>query len=144
MSSLYVICKVGESEFAISADEVEQMETFTGVTPVPGAPPYVAGLVQIRQRVIPLLDVRTRFGLEPMPAALSSRIIVLTLERRLVGILVDSAREVQAIPPEQFREPPELVTKTSAGFVKSIAQLKDRIIMLLDTEKVIGKEFTHA
>lgn len=143
MSSLFVICKIAESEYAIPADDVFQMETYTGATPVPGASSYVVGLVQIRQKVIPLLDLRARFGLKPIEPTLESRIIVLSLGQRLVGILVDSAREVQTIPPEQFREPPEIVAKQSTGFVKSIAQLKNRIIMLMDTEKVIGEEVSH-
>jgi purine-binding chemotaxis protein CheW len=138
-----VICKVGDSEYALSADDVYQMESYSGATPVPGAPSYVAGLVQIRGQIIPLLDVRLRFGLEPKSPTIESRIVVLKLQDRLVGILFDSAREVQNILPEQFRAPPGIVAKRSEGFVKSIAQLKDRIIMLLDSEKVIGEGVAH-
>jgi purine-binding chemotaxis protein CheW len=139
MSSLHVICKIDQSEYAIPADEVYQMETYTGATPVPGAPNYVAGLVQIRQQIIPVLDVRTRFGLPSQVATLESRVVVLKIAERLVGIIVDSAREVQNISADQFRAPPDIVAKQSAGFVKSVAQLKNRIIMLLDSEKVIGE-----
>lgn len=144
MSTLHVICRVGESEYAIPASEVYQMETYSGATPVPGAPSYVAGLVQIRQQIIPVLDVRARFGLRALEPTLETRVVVLELGKRLVGVLVDSAREVRNIAPEQFREPPEMVAKQSAGFVKSVAQLKDRIIMLLDTEKVVGQEVVNA
>lgn len=144
MSTLHVICKIAETEYAIPAAEVYQMETYSGATPVPGAPPYVAGLVQVRQQIIPVLDVRARFGLRAIEPSLETRVIVLGLGERLVGILVDSAREVQNISSEQFRAPPELVSKQSAGFVKSVAQLKNRLIMLLDTEKVVGEEVVHA
>lgn len=143
MSTLFVICKIGESEYAVPADDVFQLETYTSATPVPGAPSYVVGLVQIRQKVIPLLDLRIRFGLKPVEPSLESRIIVLSLGQRLVGILVDSAREVQTISPERFREPPEIVAKQSTGFVKSIAQLKNRIIMLMDTQKLVSEEVSH-
>lgn len=144
MSTLHVICKIDESEYAIAASEVYQMETYSGATAVPGAPPYVAGLVQVRQQVIPVLDMRVRFGLRVAEPTLETRVVVLELGKRLVGILVDSAREVQNIAPEQFREPPEVVAKQSAGFVKSVVQLKDRIIMLLDTQKVVGQEVVNA
>ena len=143
MSSLHVICKVGDSEYAVPADSVVQMEAFSGATPIPGAPKYVAGLVQIRGRVLPVLDVRIRFGLEPRPTTLESRIIVMKFGERIIGILVDSAREVQNIAAEMFTAPPGVVAVQSAGFIKSIAQLKDRIIMLMDSEKVIGEEIPH-
>jgi purine-binding chemotaxis protein CheW len=143
MSELHVICKVGESEYAVSADDVYQMDTYSGATPVPGAPSYVMGLVQIRQQIIPVLDVRTRFGMSAIQPGPESRIVVLKISDRLVGIVVDSAREVQNILPELFRPPPEVVVKQSAGFVKSVAQLKNQIIMLLDMPKVIGEEISH-
>lgn len=143
MSSLYVICKVGDSEYAIPADDVFQMEAYTGATPVPGSPRYIVGLVQVRSQVIPVLDLRVRFGLESKEATLESRIVVMKLGERLIGILVDSAREVQNISIEQFKTPPGVVAVQSEGFVKSVAQLKNRIIMLLDSEKIIGEEISH-
>jgi purine-binding chemotaxis protein CheW len=143
MSTLHVICKVADAEYAISSDEVYQMESFTEATPVPGAPPFVVGLVQIRQQVVPVVDLRARFGLSSTEPTIGSRVVVLERGERLVGLLVDSAREVQDIAPEQFGPPPEVIAKQSAGFVKCVAQLKDRIIMLLDTMKVVGEEAAH-
>ncbi|MGE0528128.1 MAG: chemotaxis protein CheW [Bdellovibrionales bacterium] len=143
MSTLHIICRIGDSEYAIQAAFVHQMESYTGATRVPGAPSYVAGLVQVRQQIIPLLDLRVRFGLPAKPPTLDSRVVVLTLDERLVGLVVDSAREVQNIAPEQFRPPPEVLTRQSTGFVRSVAQLKDRIIMLLDPGKVVGEEVVH-
>lgn len=143
MNSLYVIVKVGEAEYAIPAENVFQMETYMGATPVPGAPSYVVGLVQVRSQVIPLLDLRLRFGLPSRTPTIDSRIVVLKLGQRLVGLLVDSAREVQNISSDQFKVPPSVVSVQSAGFIMSIAQLKERIIMLLDSEKVIGEEVSH-
>ena len=63
MSNLHVICKIGDAEYALPADNVFQMETFTEATPIPGAPSYVAGLVQIRQQIIGVLNMRLRLGL---------------------------------------------------------------------------------
>lgn len=144
MSNLHVICKIGESEYAIPADEVYQLESYMNATPVPGAPRYVLGLVQIRQQIVPVLDLRIRFGLPALQPSLECRVVVLKLERRLVGIVVDSAREVQNFSPEQLKAPPELIAQQSKGFVKSVIHLKERIIMLLDTVKVVGGEIAHA
>lgn len=144
MNTLHVICRVADAEYAIPASDVSQMESYTGATRVPGTPPYVAGLVQVRQRVIPVLDLRARFGLEPAAQTLGSRVVVLELDGRAVGVLVDSAREVQDIAPEQFQPPPDIVARQSGGFVRSVAQLSDRIVMLLDPAKLIGEEAIHA
>lgn len=143
MNSLHVICEVGETEYAIPAEDVFQMESYSGSTPVPGAAAYVTGLVQIRGQVVPVLNLRVRFGMEPLPPTLETRIVVLKFGNRLVGILVDSAREVQDISAELFKDPPDVVTVQSGGFIKSVAQLKNRIIMLLDAEKVIGEEVSN-
>lgn len=142
MSNLHVICKIADSEYAIPADSVFQMESFTEATPIPGSPSYVAGLVQIRQQIIGVLNMRLRLGLPYVAPTLESRVVVLKIGEKLVGFLVDSAREVQNIEPDLFRQPPEIVTQQSEGFVKAIAQIKDRIIILLDAVKVTG-EITH-
>ena len=144
MSALHVICRIDDAEYAIRADDVYQMESFTEATPVPGAPPHVVGLVQIRQQVIPVLDLRARFGLPAVEPTLASRVVVLELEDRLVGVLVDSAREVRTIAHEQFASPPEIVARQSGGFVRSVARLEDRIIMLLDATKIVEGEAVHA
>lgn len=144
MSQLHVICKIGDSEYAIPADEVFQMENYSVATPVPGAPSYVAGLIQVRQKIIPVLDARKRFGLPELEANSESRVVVLKLSERLVGLIVDSAREVQNISPEFFKAPPEIIARQSEGFVKAVANFKERIIMLLDTLKIVGEEFDHA
>jgi purine-binding chemotaxis protein CheW len=143
MNTLHVICQIADAEYAIPAQDVFQMETYTGATPIPGAPPYIAGLVQIRQQIIGVMDMRRRFGLPAIPPTPESRVVVLKLEGRLVGCLVDSAREVQEIRPDQFREPPLVVSSQSGGFVKSVAQIKERIIILLDTDKVLEEEIAH-
>jgi len=143
MSDLHVICRIGDAEYAIPADDVYQMESYTGATPVPGSAPYVIGLVQIRQQIVPLLDLRARFGLAPIEPSPSSRIVVLQLGKRLVGLLVDVAREVQNIAPEQLQAPPDVIAHQAGGFVKSIVQLRDRIVMLLDASRVVSEETAH-
>jgi purine-binding chemotaxis protein CheW len=140
MSSLHVICKIANAEYAVPADDVFQMESFSGVTTIPGAAPFVIGLVQVRQQVVPVIDARLRFGLEAIPPTSESRLVILRAGKRLVGMLVDSAREVENIPVEQFQASPEVLGNQATGFVKSVAQLKGRIIMLIDSMKVIGEE----
>jgi purine-binding chemotaxis protein CheW len=140
VNALYVLFKVAGADYAVAAADVVQMESFTGATPVPGAPPYVAGLVQIRGRVVPVVDVRARFGLPAGEHSLDSRVVVVKQGERVVSLLVDSAREVLSLDPASFRPPPELVVEQAAGFVKAVAQSGGRLIMLIDCERVINEE----
>ncbi len=140
MSTLHVLFKVGHSDFALPASEVVEMESFTAATRVPGAAAYVAGLVQIRGKVIPVIDLRARFGLPPIERGLDARVIVVRSEDRFVGLLADSAREIIKIDVADFRPPPEVVAREAAGFVSSVAQAGPRLVLRMDFAAVIGKD----
>ncbi|KYF68561.1 chemotaxis protein CheW [Sorangium cellulosum] len=143
MSGLHVVLKVADTEYAISAADVLHMESFTGATRVPGTRPYVGGLIQIRGRVVPVVDLRARFGLPTIEPTLDSRVIVVQSGGRTVGLLVDSAREVVNIAADELRPPPEVMTEESSGFVRAVAKLGKRLVMLVDVGKVIGEEQDH-
>jgi purine-binding chemotaxis protein CheW len=138
VSTLHVLFKVGEADYVLPASEVREMESFTGATRIPGAAAHVAGLVQIRGKVIPVIDLRVRFGLAAIERTIDSRVIVVREGTRDVGLLADSAREVLKIDADEFKPPPEVVTEQAAGFVSSIAQAGKRVVMRLDTERVIA------
>lgn len=141
--ALHIVFKVAGAEYAIPADLVLQMESYTGATPVPGAPSYVAGIVQIRGKVVPVVDLRLRFGLPAIESTLDSRIVVGNAGDRAVGLLVDSAREVLKISESEVSDPPSMVTDHSDGFVKAVARPGKRLLMLIDFLKVIGEEPLH-
>lgn len=140
MSVLHVVFKVGDAEYMLAATDVLQMESYTGATRVPGAKPYVAGIVQVRGRVIPVIDARARFGLPPIERGLDARIVVSQLGERTVGLLVDSGREVLKLTPEQLKPPPPLMAEQARGMVKAVAQVGPRLVMLIDLEKVVGED----
>ncbi|HEY3821113.1 MAG TPA: chemotaxis protein CheW [Polyangiaceae bacterium] len=142
MTALHVVFKVAEAEYALAAADVLQMESYQGATPVPGALPYVAGVVQVRGRVVPIVDLRVRFGLPSATPTLDSRIVVVELQDRTVGLLVDSAREIIKLAPEQIAPPPRVMDGAD-GFVKAVAHLGKRLLLLIDFVKVIGEESDH-
>jgi purine-binding chemotaxis protein CheW len=144
MSVLHVVFKIGDAEYVLPASDVLQMESYTGATPVPGAAPYVAGIIQVRGRIVPVVDLRLRFGLRPITATLDSRVVVGELAGRTVGLLADSAREVVKVDPEQIHAPPSMMSADGAeGFVKAVAHVDKRLLMVLDFAKVIGEESNH-
>jgi purine-binding chemotaxis protein CheW len=143
MSELHVLCKIAGAEYVLPADNVLQMESFSGATRVPGAASEVAGLIQIRGQVVPVLDVRVVFGFDKVAPTIDSRVVVMKHGERTVGLLVDSAREVLKIPAGQFQPPPAVVAQQADGMVKAVAQSGNRLLMLIDFTKVIGEEQDH-
>jgi purine-binding chemotaxis protein CheW len=143
MSVLHIVFSVDKVEYVLPASEVLHMESFTGATRVPGTLPYVAGLVQVRGRVLPVIDLRVRFGLQPREATLDSRILIVQQGTRVVGLLVDSAREILRIDPDALRAPPELIGEQAAGFVTQVAEVGERFVMRVDAKQIIGEETIH-
>lgn len=143
MTTLHVAFRVGNAEYAVAAASVLHLESFVGATHVPGAPAYVAGLVQIRGRAIPVVDLRTRFGLAPLERTLDHRVIVVQVENRVAGLVVDSAREVLHLDETRFEKPPEIIDDQAAGFITGVATHNRRMILLVDVPRLIGKELQH-
>lgn len=143
MSVLHVLFKVGDADYVLPASDVVQMESFSGATRVPGTAPFVAGLVQVRGRVVPVVDLRARFGLPAQAPTLDTRVVIVQDDERTVGLLVDSAREVLQLAPDALQPPPAVLANDGHGFVKAVAQAGERLVMLIDFAKVIGEEPIH-
>jgi purine-binding chemotaxis protein CheW len=140
VSTLHVVFRVGDAEYLLSAADVLQLESYTGATPVPGAPAFVVGIVHVRGRVVPVLDLRERFHLPRVAPELGTRIIVAEVDGRRVGLIVDSAREVIHITPDQLKAPPRVLLERAEGLVQAVAHVGNRLLMLIDFGRVIGEE----
>lgn len=142
--TLHVVFKVGGPHYVLPAKDVLHIEAFEGATAVPGAPPWVVGIVQVRRRVIPVVDLRARFGLPEVERTLGARVVVVQDGARVVGLLADGAREVVHLPADAFRPPPEMIAEQARGFVKAVAEIGKRLVMLLDVHRVVGTDIPGA
>ena len=136
---LHVVFVVAGSEYALPFDLILQMESFSGATSVPGTPEYVLGVVTVRGRVVPVVDLRLRFGKPALMDTPDTRIAVTQLGERVVALRVDSAREVLRLDVEKHQPAPEVVSMHSRGFVHAVHSLGPRLLMLLDLPKVLGE-----
>lgn len=143
MSALHVSFRVGEADYVIPATQVLHLEAYEGATRVPGAPPYVAGLVQVRGRVVAVIDLRARFGFAPAAPGPDRRVVVVQVGSRVAGLLVDSAREVVRIDEGAFEKPPEIIEQQTGGFVAAVATVARTMRLLVDVPRVIGAEVSH-
>jgi len=137
---LHVVFSLAGAEYALPFDSVLQMESYTGATLVPGAPEYVDGIVTVRGLVVPVLDLRSRFGLPRGELNLDTRIIVTECQGRVVALRVDSAREVLKLDLEKHQPAPSVVSERSSGFVHAVHPLGKRLLLLLDLPKLLGED----
>jgi purine-binding chemotaxis protein CheW len=142
-AALHVVFKVGDAEYALPAAVVQQLESYAGATPVPGAAPFVAGIIQIRGRVIPVVDARARFGLPHAEPTLDTRVVVGQIGDRRVGLVVDRAREVLMIRPGDLAPPHRLLGDGASGFIQAVANVGSRVLMLIDFARMVGQEPMH-
>lgn len=141
MKELHVVFQVGKTEYVLPAHSVLQMAAYEGSTPVPGALDYVAGLMHVRGQLLPVVDLRRRFGVPSDGESRGEeRVIIVKQGSRVVGLLADKAREVLQLDEEQFEQPPELIRQQAGGFVAAVARHGDRLLLRIDSEKVIGKD----
>jgi purine-binding chemotaxis protein CheW len=138
MAETYVLFELAGTTYGLRTCDVQHMEMLERVTPVPNTSPAVEGVVFSRGQVIPAVNLRVRFGLPREPHTMRSRLIVIQLQQRLVGLIVDAAREFTAIPDEAIRPIQEAVTGMEGNYLKGIATLGPRLILLLDLEVALN------
>jgi purine-binding chemotaxis protein CheW len=137
--TLHIVLTVAGAEYALPVSAILQMESFAGATNVPGAPPYLVGVVTVRGRVVPVVDLRLRFGLPPAENTLDTRIAVTQLADRVVALRVDSAREVLKLDDDKHEPAPRVMVERAQGFVQATHSLGSRLLLLLDLPKVLGE-----
>lgn len=131
--------KIGNEEFGVDILNVQEINKMTQITKVPNAPDFVEGVINLRGRIIPVIDLRTRLKLERKEHDKDTRIIVVDLNNKTVGFIVDAVREVLRVPVNITEAPPEIVTGIDSEFIKSVGKLDDRLLILMDLNKIITK-----
>ena len=128
---------IGSEEFGVDILKVQEINRTVEITRVPQAPHYVEGVINLRGKVIPIIDLRKRFGLELKEYDKNTRIVVVDIEGNVMGMIVDSVSEVLRLPANTIEPPPELVTGINAEYIKGVAKLQDRLLIFLDLSKVV-------
>lgn len=132
--------KVGREEFGIDILKVQEINRMLKITKVPNAPDFVEGVVNLRGRIIPVIDLRKRLKIESREHDNKTRIVVVDITGNTVGFIVDEVNEVLRIPRDIIENPPELVATVDSEFITSVAKLEDRIIILLDLDNLLKQD----
>jgi purine-binding chemotaxis protein CheW len=124
-------------EFGIPVTQVREVIRVTEITRVPQVPPHVRGVTNLRGRILPVVEIRTRLGLEPAIVTPVSRIVVVEVLARVLGLLVDRVSQVTRLPADSVAPPPEEVVSAETDYVTGVARWDSRLIILLDLDKVL-------
>jgi purine-binding chemotaxis protein CheW len=136
----YILFIIGSSTYAISTEWVQQVEMVDKITPVPNSPNFVEGVVYLRGQVVPVVNLRVQFGLEKQPVSLRTRLLVVRMTGRVVGLLVDTAREFVKIEEDQILPPPEDLSGPGIEYLYGIASIDERLILVIELAQLLNRE----
>ena len=128
---------IANEEFGVDILKVQEIIRVPEVTRVPNCPAFVEGVINLRGKIVPVVDLRLRFNLPKIEKDNNTRIIVVELEEKTVGFLVDRVKEVIRIETAIIDPPPELVTNVQTRYITGVAKLEDRLLILLDLDRVL-------
>jgi purine-binding chemotaxis protein CheW len=129
--------KMGNEEFGIDILNVKEIIRMLNITKIPNSPVYMEGIINLRGQVIPVIDLRTKLGMPKRKADTDTRIVVVDIEGRTVGFLVDAVSEVLRIPKNITEAPPEITTGINSEYITAVGKLEDRLLTMIDLNKVM-------
>ncbi|HEY8344377.1 MAG TPA: chemotaxis protein CheW [Bacillota bacterium] len=136
-----VVFKLGEEEFGVNILQVREIEKLDqGLTRVPKAPHFVEGVINLRGEIIPIVDLRKRFGLTLPPLGLDSRVIIVEVGEEAVGMLVDAVVEVLRVPLSAIEAAPSITKGVNSYYLAGVAKIEERLIVLLNLERALSPE----
>ena len=137
----FILFELAGTTYGVRSRFVQQIEMIEDIAAVPNAHAAIEGVVFVRGQVVPVLNLRVRFGFEKVERDLRSRLIVTNTGTRVVGLTVDTSREFLKIPAEAIEPPPEAITGLSGRYLEGIATVGERLILILKLEAVLDLDY---
>lgn len=135
-----VAFRLGNETYAVDIQQVQEIIRMQQITRVPGAPFFVEGVINLRGRIIPVIDLRKRLGLPRGEETDEVRIVVVEVPPHKVGMIVDAVEEVLRLSEENIETPSSLVASVDEQYLKGVGKSEDRLVVLLDLEEILKKE----
>lgn len=136
----YVTFRLDEETYGINVMQIQEVLRYTEIAPVPGAPNYVLGIINLRGNVVTVIDTRQRFGLSQATVSDQTRIVVLELEGQVIGVLVDSVAEVVYLKQSEIETAPSVGNEESARFIQGVCNKDGDLIILVEFDKMLSEE----
>lgn len=136
----WVTFQLENETYGINVMQVQEVLRYNEIAPVPGAPDYVLGIINLRGNVVTVIDTRSRFGLPPAEVTDNTRIVIIESEKQVIGILVDSVAEVVYLRSSEIDTAPNVGTEESAKFIQGVSNRDGQLLILVDLNKLLSDE----
>ncbi|WP_405330346.1 chemotaxis protein CheW [Ruminobacter sp.] len=133
----WVTFQLEKEVYGVNVMQVQEVLRYTEIAPVPGAPDYVLGIINLRGNVVTIIDTRMRFGLSPAEITDNTRIIIIEVDKQVVGILVDKVSEVVDLYQHEIDPAPNVGIDANSKFIKGVCYRNDCLMILIDLEKLL-------
>lgn len=139
-SNMYLTFKLGSEDYGVGISYVTEIVGLQNITEIPDMPSYVKGVVNLRGQVIPVIDVRLRFHMQPKEYDARTCIVVINIAAIQIGLIVDTVNEVRTIDPSLISPPPRVAAAESARYIKGLGKVGDQVKILLDARKLLMEQ----
>ena len=129
---------LGGDEYGVDILKVQEIRGYDKVTPIPAAPDYVKGVINLRGVIVPVIDLRVKFRLAQVKYDQFTVVVILRLATRVIGVVVDGVSDVMALTASEVRPAPQLGTVVDASFISGVATQAERMVLLLDIERLLS------
>ncbi|TQV81583.1 chemotaxis protein CheW [Aliikangiella coralliicola] len=136
----WVTFRLANETYGINVMQVQEVLRYSDIAPVPGAPPYVLGIINLRGNVVTVIDTCQRFGLSPIELTDNTRIVIIETNHQVIGILVDSVAEVVYLKQSEIETTPNVGNEESAKFIQGVSHREGELLILVDLNKLLGEE----
>lgn len=136
----WVSFRLAGETYGINVMQVQEVLRYSEIAPVPGAPSYVLGIINLRGNVVTVIDTRHRFGLMPGEVTDNTRIVIIEAEKHVVGILVDSVAEVVYLRQSEIESAPNVGNEDTAKFIQGVCHKNDELLILIELDKLLTDE----
>lgn len=138
--SQYLTFALGQEEYGVDILKVQEIKGYTPATPIPNTPVYIKGVMNLRGTIIPVVDLRSKLSLKETDYNQFTVIIVVMVGSKVVGLIVDAVSDVLNIPKQDIQAPPDFGSQVDVHFINGMAKAGEKIVMLLDIDKVLNEE----
>ena len=138
IDDLYMVFVINNQKYALSSKYITEIIEILPITKVPFLPEYMKGIINLRSTIIPVMDARMRFGMEPIEYSERTCIIIIENEANTIGLIVDAVNEVLTIPPKQIMESTKEKNDLKESFVNGISQINNDIQLILDCDSLVN------
>lgn len=136
----WVTFRLGDEKYGINVMQVQEVLRVSEIAPVPGAPYYVLGIINLRGNVVTVIDTRNRFGLEPRETDEQSRIVIIETEQHIIGIMVDSVAEVVELRASEIETAPNVGNEETSKYIQGVTGRDNELLILVDLNKFLSDE----